>query len=381
MKQFTSKWPLLVVAFVSCLCAQTLQAQAPEGPLPPRPGQAVQEAPQAKLKVQVGLVNLPVTVRDAKGEMVNNLEAPDFRITDNGVAQKILHFDLGGDPVTLLILIETSSRIDPLLPEMHRTGILLTQTVMGREGEAAVVGFNDGVDKLQDFTTDADAIENVVSSLKAGPSGLKLYDAMAIGVDMLASRMPQPTLDDPGRRRVMLVLSETVDVGSEARLGEVLRKAQLANIVIYSVGLSTTRSEMKSEGKHKGPDPIAPPGISTLPAPPGTVQVPPGEVSSSSGVDLLGIAIAAVEHVDNKVKDHAMDVACVATGGTHLSTYKNHSIENAIDEIGGELHSQYTISYAPAGTNDSGYHEIKVQVDRKNLKIRARPGYYIASEN
>src|SRR5271163_2437762 len=376
MKQFTGKYALLLVPLA--LCAGALRAQAPEGPLPPRPGQQVQQPPEnAKLKVQVALVNLPVTVRDGKGEMVNNPDAKDFRITDNGVEQKISHFDLGGDPVSLLVLIETSSRIDPILPEMHRTGILLTQTVMGPEGEAAVVGFNDGVDKLQDFTTDADAIENVVTQLQTGTSGLKLYDAMAIGVDMLASHMPQPTVDDPGRRRVMLVLSETVDAGSEAKLGEVLRKAQLANIVIYSVGLSTTRSEMKSE-KHKGPDPIAPPGISTLPAPPGTVQVPPGEVSSSSGVDLLGIAIAAVEHVDNKVKDHAMDVACVATGGTHLSTFKNRSIENAIDEIGGELHSQYTISYAPAGANGTGYHEIKVQVDRKNLKVRTRPGYYIA---
>jgi VWFA-related protein len=378
MRQFTGRCALLFVALVSC--AGALRAQAPEGPLPPRPGQQVQQAPpnvQARLKVQVALVNLPVTVRDGKGEMVNNLEATDFRITDNGVEQKISHFDLGGDPVSLLVLIETSSRIDPLLPEMHRTGILLTQTVMGREGEAAVVGFNDGVDKLQDFTSDADAVENVVTQLKTGPSGLKLYDAMAIGVDMLSSRKPQPTPENPGRRRVMLVLSETVDAGSEAKLGEVLRKAQLANIVIYSVGLSTTRSELHSESKHQGPTPIAPPGISTLPPAPGRAPSP-GNESTGSAVDLLGLAIWAVQHADNKIKDHAMDVACIATGGTHLSTYKNRSIEDAIDEIGGELHAQYTISYAPAGTNDIGYHEIKVQVDRKNLKVRARPGYYIA---
>jgi VWFA-related protein len=248
---------------------------------------------------------------------------------------------------------------------------------MGREGEAAVVGFNDGVDKLQDFTSDADAVENVVTQLKTGPSGLKLYDAMAIGVDMLSSRKPQPTPENPGRRRVMLVLSETVDAGSEAKLGEVLRKAQLANIVIYSVGLSTTRSELHSEPKHQGPTPIAPPGISTLPPAPGRAPSP-GNESTGSSVDLLGLAIWAVQHADNKIKDHAMEVACVATGGTHLSTYKNRSIEDAIDEIGGELHAQYTISYAPTGTNDIGYHEIKVQVDRKNLKVRARPGYYIA---
>jgi VWFA-related protein len=381
MTQTTGKYALLLVAVLAA--ASAARAQAPEGPMTPRPGQSVQQAPpdvQAKLKVQVALVNMPVTVRNAKGEMVHDLEAKDFRITDNGVEQKILHFDLGGDPVSVVILIETSSRIDPLLPQMRKTGILFTQTVVGPEGEAAVVGFNDAVDKLQDFTTDGDSIEKVVTQLQSGTSGSRLYDAMAVGVDMLSTRLPQPTAENPGRRRLLLIMSESVDVGSEAKLGEVLRKAQLANVTIYSVGLSTTRSELKGKPRDT-PAPIAPPGIMTLPPVPGTIQTPTTEENRNSGVDLLALAAWAVEHADNKVKDHALEVACTATGGAHLSTYKDRSIEKAIDEIGGELHSQYTVSYAPTDTNAFGYHEIKVEVerkDRKNLKVRARPGYYIA---
>ncbi len=68
------------------------RAQAPSGPLPPKLGVTVQQPPrdtQSNVKVQVALVNTPVTVRDARGEMVNNLEAQDFQITDNGVAQQI----------------------------------------------------------------------------------------------------------------------------------------------------------------------------------------------------------------------------------------------------------------------------------------------------
>ncbi len=89
-----------------------------------------------------------------------------------------------------------------------------------------------------------------------------------------------------------------------------------------------------------------------------------------------------VEHIHDQVKDHALEVAATATGGAHLATFKDRSIEKAIDEIGGELHSQYTISYTPAGSEAAGYHEIKVNVvrhDAKNLKVRARPGYYLAS--
>jgi VWFA-related protein len=378
MKQITGELALFLVVLPALFAgAGTLRAQAPEGPMVPKPGQTVQQAPPAKVTVRVALVNMPVTVRNSRGDMVHDLDAKDFRITDNGAEQKILHFDLGGDPVSVVVLIETSSRIEPILPDMRKTGILFTQTVVGPEGEAAVVGFNDAVDKLQDFTTNADAIESVVTHLQAGSSGSRLYDAMAVGVDMLSSRLPQPTAENPGRRRVMLVMSETVDSGSEAKLGEVLRKAQLANVTIYSVGLSTTRSELRSEDKRKQPAPIAPPGINTMPPPPGRAPSP-GNESTSSGIDLLGLAIWAVQHADNKVKDHAMDVACVATGGAHLSTYKNRSIENAIDEIGGELHAQYTLSYAPSDSNDIGYHEIKVQLDRRDLKVRARPGYYVA---
>jgi len=52
-----------------------------------------------------------------------------------------------------VFVVETSSRIAPLLPQINKAGIVLTDQVMGADGEAAVVGFNDSVDKLQDFTT------------------------------------------------------------------------------------------------------------------------------------------------------------------------------------------------------------------------------------
>jgi len=357
--------------------------QSPSGPLPPKPGVEVQLPPkdaQAKVKVRVALVNTPVTVRDGRGDMVHNLEARDFQITDNGVAQQISHFDLGGDPLSMVILLQTSSRIEPLLPQVRKTGILFTQTVMGPTGEAAVVDFNDSVDKLQDFTTNADLIENTIAQLGQGTSGSKLYDAMAVGVEMLSGR-PQATADKPGRRRVLMILSEATDAGSEAKLGEVLRQAQLANVTIYSVGLSTTRAELQAKPKDTRPK-ITPPGTFPLPPQPGTPQTPTSEENRYGNIDLMAAAVWVVQHIHDQVKDHALEVAATATGGAHLSTFKDRSIEKAIDEIGGELHSQYTISYTPTGSDAAGYHEIKVNVirhDAKNLKVRARPGYYLAA--
>src|SRR5207245_2084195 len=138
-----------------------------------------------------------------------------------------------------------SSRIEPLAPEMRKTGILFTQTVMGPTGEAAVVVFNDAVDKLQDFTTSADLIENTITQLKLGTSGSKLYDAMAVGVEMLSSR-PQATAEKPGRRRVLLILSEAIDDGSEKQLGEVLPRPPAARTWPRSKIALSKRTSTKS---------------------------------------------------------------------------------------------------------------------------------------
>jgi len=354
------------------------RGQAPAGPITPQPGVTVQIAPTAPtIKLRSILVNTPVTVRDASGEMVHTLEAKDFRITDNGVEQKITHFDLGGDPISLVVVVETSSRIDSLMPQIRKTGILLTQAVAGPTGETAIVGFNDSVDKLLDFTANGDAAERTVSRLREGTSGAKLYDAMALGVEMLSGR-PEVSATDLGHRRVMLVMAEAHDDGSEAKLGEVLRQAQLANVTIYSVGLSSTRALLQKKPENTGPKRATPEGTFGMPPPPGTVETPGNDGSQPQGGDLLALAVWAVQHVKDKITSHALELAATATGGAHLATWKDRSIEKALDEIGGELHAQYTLSYTPSGTDANGYHEISVVVDRKDLTVRARPGYYVA---
>jgi len=368
---------VLILLGLAGACSQT-SAQAPEGPKAPKPGSTIQQAPpeaETRLKVRVSLVNTPVTVRDRSGQMIHNLDAKNFVVTDNGVTQKITHFDLGGDPLSVVILMETSERIDSIFPEIRKTGSLFADTVVGASGEAAVVGFNDSVDKLQDFTADGEAIEKTIHGMREGTWGSRLYDAMAVGVEMLTSR-PQPSAELPGRRRILFIMSEATDVGSATKLGEVLRQAQLANITIYSVGLSTTRAELQSKTQKK-PIEVTPPGTFGHPPLPGTVQTPTSEQQQTGNIDLLALAVWAVQHAENQVRAHALEVAATATGGAHVSTYRDQSIERAIDEIGGELHSQYSVSYTPTGTAESGYHEIKVSVDRPGVTVRARPGYYL----
>src|SRR6266849_2297715 len=275
----------LLAALLAAWLAASARAQAPPGPLPPKPGVPAQQ-PKVKpeIRVKVDLVNAPVTVTDSSGELVLDLGQGDFRIFDNGVEQRIEHFDLGGDPLSVVAVLETSSRIEALLPAVRKTGIVFTQTVLGPTGEAAVLGYNDTVDQLLPFSSDADKIEKTVVTLRMGTSGARLYDALSEAVGLLRSR-------PASRRRVIVALSEAADTGSESQLGQVLREAQLSNITIYTVGLSTTAAELRAPPKQAGPPQISPPGTFPLPPMPGTPQTPTSEQQRYGNIDLMALAV------------------------------------------------------------------------------------------
>jgi VWFA-related protein len=335
-------------------------------------------------------VSAPVSVRDSHGALVHDLDEHDFQITDNGIPQKISHFDIGGDPISLVVVVETSSRVDPFLPQLRKMGILFSEQVMGPEAEAAIIGFDENAKTLQAFTRNHDAIDSAFSSLQSGESGVHLFDAMAAGVEMLSGRNqagPKAAPNDsPAGRRVLLILSEALDTGSDTHLGEILRRAQLENITIFTVGLSSTRADLQDRPRQNAPVPITPPGTFGMPGPPGTVQTPTTEANQrDAGIDLIALAQVLVTHTKSAVTKHALELAAAGTGGSYYSTFKGHSIEAAIDEIGGQLHSQYLLSYTPlsnsADGENFGYHQISISLapnKSKNRKITTRPGYYIA---
>jgi VWFA-related protein len=364
---------LAALAACAAFSAAPMRAQGTQGPIAPKPGTAVQKAPEGTIRVKVALVNAPVAVHDPKGELVLDLEKKDFHVLDNGIAQNIESFDLGGEPLTAVLIFETSSHIAPLLPAVRKSAIVFTQTVIGPSGDAAVLGYDDTVDHLLPFTGDRDQIEKTITSLKPGNSGARLYDALSTAVGLLRDR-------PPSRRRVIMVVAEARDSGSEEKLGAVLREAQLSNIVIYSVGLSTTAAALRSQPTQSGPIQATPPGTFGRPPIPGTAQTPTSEQQRDGNIDLLALAVWAVQHATAVVKDRPLEVATVATGGMYQSTFRDRSIENAVDAIGGELNAQYTLSYRPTGADAAGFHQIKVTVDRPGVKVRTRPGYYIAEK-
>lgn len=364
----------LISAYIAAsVAAAEMSGQAPSsGPITHDSERRVQGSPDTKIRTHVTLVNTPVTVLNEKGQLVYDLDVKDFRLMDNGVRQRITHLDLGNNPLSLVIVIETSSRIEPLLPEIGKTGIVFTDAVIGPQDEAAVVGFDDSVDTLLDFTTNRDQVLETMDRLKVGGGRARLFDAIATGVEMLNRLQPEPTVDSPERRRVMVVMSEVTDVGSENQLSAVLKRAQLSNVAIYSVGISRTLAEWKAPSKEVTPQ-LTPEGIFPQPNLPGSIQDPETEATRYGYGNLINL----MKNVKSQFS-HTLEIAASRTGGRYIETFRGKSMQNAVDKIGGELHSQYSLSYEPIGTKPTGYHVIQVHVDRANLKVRARPGYYVS---
>jgi VWFA-related protein len=367
------------------LAAAPVFAQSGAGPAPPPPsGSPSQTAPAAStsapqgpsITVSTQEVTTPVTVKDSKGQLVLDLTEKNFKVFDNNVEEPIDSVDQGGDPVSAVLVFETSSRITALLPTIRKSGILYTQDILGPTGDAAVLGYNDTVDHLLGFTSDHDQIEKAIKNLQPSTAGVKLYDALATALHMLLTRPDT-------RRRVIILVGEAADTGSENRLGQVLRDAQASNITIFTVGLSSTSASTRGNTKTGAPPSATPPGIIGGPTIPGEAPTPDmaqSDANTGGGdANLMNAVMWAVTHAVATVKERPLEVATAATGGLYQSTFRDHSIEDAIDEIGAELHGQYILAYRPSGTAQYGYHQIEVRVTRPNLTVRARPGYYLTA--
>jgi VWFA-related protein len=349
--------------------------EAPPGPIRPRADAPPEKIPAEELqkraiRSRVVEVIAPVSVLDPQGEMILSLTKEDFRIYDNGVEQRIEHFDLGVDSLSIVFVVETSSHIEPMFPAVKQTGIVFAEAVMGMTAEVAVVGYDDSVDLLQKFTTDSDRTQSTINHLRMGTSGSRLYDAMRRGISLLEQR-PVP------QRRILVVVGEAQDTGSESKFGEVLRAAQLANVTIYSIGLSTAMADLRAPPTPKPP--LFPRGTYPFPTPNGQPQTPDLEAAMQDpGIDFSAIALWLIKTGKNAVGPNALSIASKATGGLHVNVKRDGTIQKAMDAIGGEIHAQYTLGYRPSKDLPYGYHEIKVLVDRPGVSVRTRPGYYLS---
>jgi VWFA-related protein len=340
-------------------------AQEAPGQLAPAP---LQDSGDFKLGTTVNVVVAPTTVRDRNGDFVNGLQLQDFQLYDNNKLQKV-SADVRDEPLSLVVAVQRSSNLEFFLPKIQSVGPMLSQLVGGQNGEVAIVGFDHRITVMQDFTTEGTKIAEAMKKMTPGSSNHAVIDAVNQGVRMLKNRPPD-------RRRVLLLIAEKRDRGSELRLREALTETQFANVSIYSLDISTIVAAITDKGM-----PPRPPSI-----PPEAQHLPGGYSATPTTIDqnyYMGNYIPVFVDIFKAVKsvfvDDTLDVFTRFTGGREYSFVGERSLEKAISGISDELHSQYLLSYSPNNPGEGGFHEIKVIVNRPNLEVRTRPGYWVAA--
>ncbi len=348
-------------------------------PAAPPPAQASAPAPltttaedeTTTFRTSVRNILAPVTVLDRSGGLVEGIEAGRFHLFDNNKEQKIA-VDITVQPISLVIAIQQSDRVEAVLNQIHRIGPMIQPILTGGDGEAAVISFDSRIMTKQDFTNDPDKLDKAIQGIHAGNTPSRMIDAVETGIQKLKSR-------NPNRRRIILLISETRDVSSEARLRETLIAAQLANVTVYTVDISQIVTSVTSK-----PQPTQMSAI-----PPAAYNLPGGVPNTPTALEHLGLAGNRAEFVP-MLKDlylgtkrifveNPAEVFTEGTGGAQFTFKKERGLEDAVESLSREIHSQYLITYAPNDLTEDGFHQIRVDVDLPDLIIRTRPGYYLAS--
>lgn len=338
-------------------------------------GLVAQEPPPQTFRATVNVVVAPTVVTDRDGNYVNGLERQVFRLTDNDKLQDI-KVDVTWVPISLVVAIQANSSAEPVLPKIRKIAPLFKDMVVGDQGEVAIVAFDHRIQVLQDFTSDSDKLDAALKKLKAGSSSSCMVDAVVHSSRMLRNRPPD-------RRRILMLISETRDVGSEAKVRQALTDLQFDNVIVYSVNINRLIGTLLGKPRPSRPDPVP---FTARPLPAGVPPTPQAAAQLTGNSGNSGNVVPVIVELFKQVKaifvDNPIEVFTKWTGGRERAFVTERDLENAIIAIGNELHSEYLITYSPNNKDEGGFHEIAVAVaTRPDVKVRTRPGYWIASRN
>jgi len=354
----------------TAVCGLVAAQQAQQTPAPANS----QQPDTSRITTTVTNVVVPVTVFDRDGGYIPGIRPDQFRLFDNGKEQNI-HVDEAFIPISMVIAIQANSEVDKILGQVNRIGNLITPMLLGNQGEAAVIAFDHRLRTMQDFTSDPDKITQGIKKIQAGSMSAAVIDAVDQSVKMLRTR-------PPNRRRIILLISETRDQGSINSGRDVLIELQMNNVTVYPVVMSRLVGKLTAPPPYPRTDQL-PPAAHSLPA---GVASTPTTVMQTYGTDgnsaqFMPLLVEIYKDAKAIFKSTPIEVFTKGTGGSEYGFYGSRGLEQTIQKIGEELHSEYTLTYSPNNKEEGGFHRIAVEVagHPEVKRVQTRPGYWVAT--
>ena len=334
-------------------------------------------APNPVISSRSNLVLVPALVRTKSGDLVFTLAAKDFTITDDGVEEKVgLEENTDGEPLALVIAVETGGGGARQLDKYQHLATTIEAVVGNVPHRIAVVGFDSAPMLLQDFTSNMDVVDGTIRGLSPGNGGAAILDGLGFSIDLLRKQPPE-------YRRAMLLLSETIDHGSHMKLDEAVREISDTNTAIYSLGFSSSRSEIKGEASKLNNNEPGPPG--------GCMSKDPNADSDTSRAAQtweclselappLRAAKMAVLLTMNGLRRNVPESVAHLTGGEYFRFSNARSLESSLLTISNHVPNRYVLSFQPQSPHP-GLHVIELRLkEHPSLVVTTRRNYWAESD-
>jgi Ca-activated chloride channel family protein len=271
------------------------------------------------------------TALDRGGQAVLDLERSDFEVYDDGRRQPLTVFVKGLQPITAVVLVDTSASMAPSLDNARAAAEQFVIRML--PGDTARVGsFSDRINISPAFTSDRDALlKDLREGLHVGNPTM-LWDAIDQTMTSLAPL---------GGRRVILLLTDGYDTFSVASGESLLERAQADELMVYVVQFRTNTIALLAE------EPLAPTAADVF-----------------SG-NRRRATLQSAEHLRRLSRQ---------TGGGHFTLGRFDDVNTTFTQVMQELHYQYVLGFTPV-QSDGKLHQITVRSTRPGISIRARQSY------
>jgi len=312
-------------------------------------------------RVQVNVVNVPVTVLGRNGQPVIDLNQNDFQVFEDGKPQAIKYFLRGSRPplrIGLVMDTSNSARRQFQFQKDAATEFVFNMLQSQKsKNEIFLETFDATSSLVQDFTNDPQILNEKILALKAG-GGKAVYDAIyyACREKMLKSGPPSEY------RRVLVLISDGLDAQSTHTLTEVISMAHKAETLIYSLGNvawgydNPGNKVLKELSEQTG-------GAALFPR------------ETAPGTD-LGTGYLSHGQIGETSQNKGLGASTGIYGALGLE-----QLADSLEAISRELTDQYSIGYTPTNDKmDGTYRTIHVVALRKGVEIRFKPGYFATVE-
>lgn len=333
--------------------AEAARQSQPQPPsqLPSQPSRSSQPSEEQIDEEEVVRINasevlLPVTVRDASGQLVKGLGRDDFRVYEDGREQRLSDLSLRQVPADVALLVDASSSVAESFEDFRRAA----EEFAGRvspEDRFCLVKFDDRVELLLDWSHSRLQLRRALGRLTTGVF-TRFNDALLLSAREQFRRGE--------RRRALVVLSDGIDSNRGAATAEAALRALLdSQVTVYSIAnteIERTRKQAELDRLLGGSD---------------------------SSVRFNGLRIGDLRESLRvlEASERNLEALTRSTGGRLYRPQSFDALGAVYAEIAEELRHQYALYYTPADpARDGRFRRVRVEVPGRGYEVSTRIGYY-----